>query len=190
MTDQPPVAGQPMTEAQAAFLAAQAGQQAAAESADIQAAAAATAAQMTDRGPLLPAEEQMDALMAQLKAQSDMIAALSSKVGVVQRQMEEAQAASGGPLAVRYAQAAVDKLTAHAAQWPAHDFSQAQGAAGTLLEAAQSAVKGEPAAPGALHSAATVITRLARKLPHVDWSAVIDDVELAVEEGAKLLAVA
>ena len=185
-----PTAGQPLTDEQAAFLRAEAARQAADESAGITGATADVASQMTERGPLLPAEEQMDALMAQLKAQSEMIASLTSKVGVVQRQMEEAQAASGGPLAIRYAQAAVDKLAAYGAQWPAHDLSAARTAADNLLSAAQAAVKGDAQSPGALHAAASAISRITRKLPHIDWSAVIDDIELAVEEGAKLLAVA
>jgi hypothetical protein len=186
-------AGTPLSPEQQVFLAAQAAQKAAAEAAGVTQAAADTASQMTERGPLLPAEEKIDALMAQLKAQSDLISSLQSQVGTVQLQMEQAQAATGGPLAVRYAQGAAEKIAALAVQWPAHDLAVAADAAGKLVETATAAAKGtvrpgDPSAHAALTAAAGAIRRVLGRLPHVDTSAIIDDVELAAEEGVRLLA--
>lgn len=195
MSDTTPesTAGAALTPEQSAFLQAQQAQQAAAEAAGVSQAAADTAAQMTQRGPLLPAESEIDALMAQIKAQSEAIAALTSQVGTVQQQMADAQAATGGPLAVRYAQGAADKLGALATQWPAHDLKAATDAAGTLVETASAAAKGnvkpgDSSARAAILSATGVIGRVLRKHPHIDTSAILDDLELAAEEGAKLLA--
>lgn len=189
MSTDPGVAGGYLSAESAAQLEQAQTQQAAAESAGITQTAAQTAAQITERGPLLPAESDIEALMAALRAQSDQIAALSKQVGVMQAQTEQAQAASGGPLTVRYAQAAVDKLAAHSAQWPAHDLSAAAAAAGDMLAAAQSVVKGNAAAAPVLQSAESAIRRLAGRLPHIDWSAILDDVATAAEEGLKLAAV-
>lgn len=185
-------AGTPLTPEQAAILRAEQAAQAAAAAAGVTQAAADSAAQMTERGPLLPAETEIDALMAQIKAQSEAIAQLTSQVGVVQKQMTDAQAATGGPLAVRYAQGAADKLSALATQWPGHDLSAAADAASKLVATASGAAKGavkpgDTAAHATLTSAASAISRILRKLPHVDTSAILDDVELAAEEGAKLL---
>jgi hypothetical protein len=187
------MAGQPLTPEQEAFLRAQQAQQAAEQGTPIAAAQAETAGQMTERGPLLPAESQVDELMAALKAQSDKLEAMQAQLGTVQKQMEESQAAQGGPLVVRYAQGAADKLEATAAQWPAHAakgdlLDQAREAAGTLVTAAKQIVKGDPTAAGAITKATPVITRLARKLPHVDWSAVLDDVEAVADEAGKFAA--
>jgi hypothetical protein len=186
-------AGSALTPEQSAFLEATTAQQAAAQAAGVSEAAASTAAQMTDRGPLLPAEETIDQLMAQIKAQSDAIAALTSQVGTVQAQMADAQTATGGPLAVRYAKGAADKITALATQWPAHDLSAAADAATKLVDTATAAAKGsvkpgDSSARATFTAATGVIGRTLRKLPHVDSSAILDDLELAAEEGAKLLA--
>lgn len=189
MTEQQPVAGQPLTAEQAEFLRAQQAQQAASESAGISQAQADSAAAMTERGPLLPAEVMMEELMAQLKAQSAQIEAMSAALGSVQKQMEEAQVAAGGPLTVRYAEAARDKLAALDVQWPQHEFTAAHAAADQLVAAAKDAVKGQSQG-GVFDAASLVIRRLDRRLPHIDFSAIIDDVELAVEEGLKLTAAA
>lgn len=176
-----------LTPEQAAYLANQQSEQAAASSAGITADSAAVADQMTERGPLLPAEVGIDALMAQLKQQSDMLAAMQSQIGVLQKQQEDANLQSGGPLPVRYAQGAADKIGAAVAQWPAHaeELRAAADAAGALLEHAGASTKGT--APGApMQQAQSVIGRVFSKLPHVDASAILDDVAAAVEEAFKL----
>ena len=202
MTDAQFTAGQPLTPEQEAFLRAQTAQQAAAESAEISQVVGQSQETIAagSRGPLLPAEEQIDALMAQLRAQSEHLAAMESKISTVQRQMEEAQAATGGPLTVRYAQGAADKLDALAVQYPNHPlgvkhFDPAKEAATSLLGAAKAVVKGGGPVADVEKAAAAVekfITRTHRRLGgvHIDWSAILDDVELAVEEAAKLAAVA
>lgn len=201
MTDPQFTAGQPLTPEQAAFLTAQAAQQAAAESAEIDQAQAQTQGVIAagQRGPLLPAESQIDELMAQLRAQSEQLAAMGAALGSVQRQMEEAQAATGGPLTVRYAQGAADKLEALGHQYPNHPlglkhFDPAKAAASALVDASKLVVKGTGPVADVEKAAADVqkfISRTHRRLggSHIDWSAILDDVELAVEEAAKLAAV-
>lgn len=191
MTDPgaPLLGSQQLSAEQAAQLAADAQARAAAESAVITTTAADSAAQMTERGPLLPAETDIENLMALLRQQSDALASLQKQVGVMAKQTEEAQMAAGGPLTVRYAQAVADKLAAHAAAWPDHDFSGAIAAAGSLVDAAQAVVRGDTSVGGRMQAAESTVRRLLARLPHVDVSAVLDDVALAVEEGLKLAAV-
>lgn len=201
MTDQQFTAGQPLTEEQAAFLRAQQAQQAAAESAEISQVVGQShdAIASGERGPLLPAETQIDAMMAQIKAQSEQLEAMGAALGSVQRQMAEAQAATGGPLTVRYAQGAADKLAAMAVQYPNHPlglkhFDPAHEAAASLVDASKAVVKGGGPVADVEKAAAAVekfISRTHKRLGgvHIDWSAILDDVELAVEEAAKLAAV-
>lgn len=202
MTDTSFTAGTPLTPEQEAFLLARQAQQAAAESDEITQVPAQTQSVIAsgERGPLLPAESQIDELMAQLKAQSEQLASMGAALSSVQRQMEEAQAATGGPLTVRYAQGAMDKLAALAVQYPNHPlgarhFDPAQEAAGTLLDASKAVVKGSGPVADVEKAAAAVekfISRTHRRLGgvHIDWSAILDDVELAAEEAAKLVAAA
>lgn len=177
-----------LTQEQADYLAAQQAAQASASSASVVNDAATVADQITstERGPLLPAEAGIDDLMAQIKAQSEALAAMQSQIGVLQKQQEEANAASGGPLTVRYAQGAADKIAAATAQWPAHDLSVAAAAAGDVLDAANAAVKGDGSVGPKLQVAQSAITRVFSKLPHIDSSAILDDLGAAVEEALKL----
>lgn len=177
-----------LTDEQRAYLAAQQSAQAAASSASITTDSAAVADQMTERGPLLPAEVGIDQVMAQLKQYSDLVQSMQGQIAVLQKQQEEASAAAGGPLTIRYAQGAADKITALAAQWPAHDLSVVATAAADVVDAAQAAVKGDGTVGPKLAVAESAIRRVFSKLPHVDSSAILDDVTLAVEEAHKLLA--
>lgn len=194
--EQPPVAGDELTDEQKAFLTAQAAQQAAASPSPA-ADAAASMGQMVGRGPELPAETAMDKLMAALKAQSDQIAQLQAQVGVMQKQAEENQAAAGGPMTVRYADGAVAKLQAMKAQHPdvpQGHFDAAIAAAESLATAARAVVKtGASDVAKDVETAAAGITKFIGKSrrasgKHIDFSAIADDVELAVEEALKLVA--
>jgi hypothetical protein len=199
---EPTVAGQPLTDEQRAFLLAQQAQQAA-SSPSPAAAQAGIASQLAagERGPLLPAEAAIEAEMARLRAQSEQMAALLATQGAalssMQKQMEEAQAATGGPLAVRYATGVADKLKALADQWPNHPlgrahFDQAHAAAADLADAAQAVVKGTGPV-SAVHDAVAAIERFVTRIhprqggQPLDWSAIRDDLELAAEEAAKLV---
>jgi len=194
--DQPP-AGEELTDEQKAFLLAQQAQQAA-TSPSPAADTAASMGQMTGRGPELPAESAMDQLMAALRAQSAQIEALQAQVGVMQKQSEEAQAATGGPLTIRYADGAVAKLQALKAQHPdvpQGHFDAVIKAAESLAEGARALVKtGAPAVIKDVEGPAAAIgkfmTRTHWKLSgkHIDFSAIADDVETAVEEALKLVA--
>ena len=177
-----------LTQEQADYLAAQQAAQASASSAGVVGDAATVADQITstERGPLLPAEANIDALMEQIKAQSDALERMQSQIGVLQKQAEDANVASGGPLTVRYAQGAADKISTLAAQWPAHDFGTAATAAADVLDAAQAAVKGDGSVGPKLQVAQSAIGRVFSKLPHIDSSALLDDVAAAVEEALKL----
>jgi hypothetical protein len=136
--------------------------------------------------------------MAALRAQSEQIAAMQAQMGHVQRQMEEAQAASGGPLTIRYAQGASDKLDALAAQYPNFELGRAhfdppREAAARLVDAAKAVVKSGGATTDVDKAVADIerfVKRTHRRLggTHIDWSAILDDVELAAEEAAKLVA--
>lgn len=153
---------------------------------------------MIGRGPELPAETAMDKLMAALKAQSEQIATLQAQVGVMQKQAEESQAAAGGPLTVRYADAAVAKLQALKAQHPdvpQGHFDSAITAAQGLAQAARAVVKtGASDVAKNVESAAADIGKFIGKThwrasgKFIDFSAIADDIEVAVEEALKLVA--
>lgn len=184
-----------LTDEQRAFLLAQTARQAA-ESPNPAGAAADSASQMTQRGPLLPAEEAIDRMMALLKAQSDQIEALQAQVGVMAKQSAEALAAHGGPMVTRYAKGAQDKITAHVAanpDVPQGHFVPLQEFAGQLWDAAEAMAKGNGALAD-VEKAAGAVTRFINRThvklsgKHIDWSTVIDDVETVVDEAIKLAA--
>lgn len=189
-----PVAGQPLSAEGAALLeqeqlAANATQPSPA--ADQAATAAAIAA--AQRGPVLPAETELDAFMAQVKAD---YARVSAELEALKSQQAAALVAGGGPLAVRYAQGAADKVAAlvaaHPDAPPGH-FAAAVTAAETLAAEAQKLVKSGGSA-GVLQSAGAALEKFAVRThwrtwgKHIDWSAILDDTETAVEEGLKLAA--
>jgi hypothetical protein len=157
---------------------------------------AATAAQMTQRGPALPAESDMDKLMAALKEQSEQIAALQGQVGVMQKQADERALATGGPPVVRYAQAAAAKLAATAVAHPdlgPDHFAVPLAAAEQLLTAA-TALSKDGSDPAGVETAAGKLRRWLDVTHHrtsgkyIDMSALRDDIETAVDEAAKLAA--
>lgn len=177
-----------LTPEQAEYLRAQQAAQAVQGSAGITSDSATVADQMTERGPLLPAEIGIEQVMEQFRQYSDLVQSMQGQINVLQRQQEEAQAAAGGPLTIRYAQGAADKISAYAAQWPAHDLSVAATAAADVLDAAKAVVKGDSSVVPKLTVAQAAIGRVFGKLPHVDSSAILDDVAQAVDEAHKLLA--
>lgn len=184
-----------LTDEQKAFLLAQQAQQAAASPSPA-AQQAATVAQMNERGPALPAESEMDKVMALLKAQADQISALTSQVGVMQKQADEATAASGGPPVIRYAQAVADKVDALKAAHPdlgKDHFDVPAQAAGDLVTAATTLSK-EGGSSQPVEAAAGTLERWLTKThwrtgrKFIDFSAVLDDVGTAVDEALKLAA--
>lgn len=201
MTDQndpgAPEAGAPLSDAQKAFLAQKAAQHAAAGQPSAAADQAATAARMTERGPLLPAEQQADELMAMLRAQADQIAALTQRVGVMQKASEERDVAEGGPPVVRYAQAAADKLAATQVAHPdlgkAH-FARPLELVGQLVDAATALHKDGGGTDDVEKAAASLrrwmdVTHAREGRKHVEsFAAIRDDLETALDEALKLAA--
>ena len=156
---------------------------------------AATNAQMTDRGPLLPAEEEIEKLMAAFRQQADQISKLQGQLGTMQQQQDAALASQGGPLATRYATAVADKVQATIAAHPdapADHFAPLVEAASALKEHAGTIVKGTNVMSD-LEAAAGKVTKFIDKThvkawgKSIDWSALADDVEAAVVEAAKLV---
>ncbi len=202
MTEQPGTGGglAPDSPQAQAAVRAQLAENAGTVAGDDTAAAAATQAQIagTQRGPLLPAEQQIDELMAMFRQQSEQMAALLAKQGDQDKQMAalrgQLAAAQGEPLPVRYAQAAVDKLTAHQAANPVlgkDHFGPVVELGTHLLEAAGLVVNG--GAPDELLKTASAVERwLTRTHPrkaggvHLDFSSVLDDVENAVEAAQEM----
>lgn len=189
------VAGQPLSAEGAALLAEQ---QAAANAtqpspaADQAATAAAIAA--AQRGPELPAESAIDKFMAEIKADYARVAA---ELEALKAQQQAALVAGGGPMAVRYAQGAADKVAAlvaaHPDAPPGH-FTAAVDAAAALADQAAQLVKGSGGSVSALQAAGAALERFATRThwrtwgKHIDWSAILGDVETAVDEGLKLAA--
>ena len=200
MSEQPEgaeYAGGPLTDEQQAFLTARQAQQAVASpSPAADAATAAAVMQAAPSGPELPAESAMDQMMELIKAQSEQLESLRSQVGVMQKQAEERSAAEGGPLVVRYAQGAADKLAALAVQHPDIEkghFDVPLDLAAKLTDAAKLLSKdGDSAAD--VESAASGLDRWLTRThwrksgKFIDFSAVADDVDTALEEAQKLAA--
>lgn len=154
---------------------------------------AATAAAMTERGPELPAESEMDAFMARMQAQFDDMAAT---IADLKSQQASALRSQGEPYATRYATGAADKIAALAVAHPdapQGHFAGVLDAAQRLAGEAAAIVKGTGTLP-ALEQAAAEVVRFATRghgrawNKHVDWSAILDDVETAVEEAQKIAA--
>ena len=194
MSDQDQGAG--LSDAQKAFLA----QSAAAHAVETPSPAAdqaAAAAAMTERGPALPAESEMDQLMDALRRQSDQIAALQKQVGVMQKQADDAAVAAGGPPVIRYAQAAADKLAATAVAHPdlGPDYFAVPLAQADELIAAATAMHKNGGDSGGLEQAAgrlrrwLEVTHPRQGRKHVEqFAALRDDLETAVDEALKLAA--
>jgi hypothetical protein len=186
----------PPLSAEAAALAAQELGRHAAAAPSPAADQAASAAQMTERGPTLPAENDIEAFMATVKAQ---MADMQAQLQLYKQQALEAQAAAGTPMVVRYAEGARDKVTAMAAAHPdapQHHFKPAVAAATALADAASSLHNGAGATIDDVRDAAAKVETFATRThwrtwgKHVDWSAILGDVEETVEAGVKLAAAA
>lgn len=157
---------------------------------------AASAAAMTDRGPALPAEADMEKFMADVKAQ---MADMQAQMAVYKQQVLEAQSAAGVPLVVRYSEGARDKVVALAAAHPdapQHHFRPAIDASAALADAAAGLHAGTGKTVDDVKEAAAAVEKFATRThwrtwgKHVDWSAILGDVEETVEAGVKLAAAA
>lgn len=191
MTDKTTPDGELSPEA-AQLLAEQTAAQVAASptTADVQ---AETAAAITDRGPTLPAEADIDAFMEDMRAK---FASMSAELESLKAQQAAALVADGGPLVTRYAQGAADKVAALVTSHPdapRDHFAPAVAAAAELADAAGKLAKGSgPAA--AVEAAAGKLTRFLGRThwrewgKHIDFSAIADDAETAVDEALKLAA--
>lgn len=184
---------QPLTDEQAAALAAEAEAQAAASpSAAADQAATAAAMAGAERGPQLPAETEIDDFMAQMRAQ---FADMTAQINALKAQQLAALAAQGTPHVVRYAEGARDKIAALVAQHPdapRGHFDAVAAAAGQLYDEAGKLAAGNGAI-SALEKAGAAVVKFAERghgkawPKHIDWSAIASDVEDAIEAAAKLV---
>jgi hypothetical protein len=162
------------------------------------AAAAGVNAQLTERGPALPAESEYDALMDMLRKQAEQIQALSGQVGNLKKAADEKAAETGGPPVLRYAQAVADRLAATAVAHPdlgADHFAHPLAAAEQLIAQARQLHTGEVSDPAGVHNAAARLERwITRTHPrtsakHVETlSTVADDLEQVRDEADKVAA--
>jgi hypothetical protein len=156
---------------------------------------AATAAAMTERGPTLPMEEQIEQYMETMKAQ---LADMATQISVLKKQQADTVAGQGTPMVVRYAQGAADKIAALAVAHPdapQHHFGPLKAAAGKLAEEAQKLNDGSGSL-AALKDVTGAVEKFAARThwktwgKHIDFSMILSDVEDAIEAGEKLAAVA
>jgi hypothetical protein len=208
MTNQPPGGSQPPQGDQPSYTPEQY-QQAAADLAAQEAPSpaaeqAATAVQMTERGPTLPAEDRIEAEMAKLRqAYEDLVAKVGEQgaaLAAAQKQLADAQAAKGGPPVLTYAKSIADMVDRHVVGVYGNDggkFDPVVAHAGELVDAAQAAVdgKGGKDAVSKVHDLAARIEKFAARFNHkgqhghgVDWSAILDEVAIVAEEALKLAA--
>lgn len=195
MTQPKPDDGAPLSAEAAALLADQVGRHAA-DNPGVAPEQAAAAAAMTERGPALPAEADIEEFMATVKAQ---MADMQAQMAVYKQQVLEAQSAAGVPMVVRYSEAAKDKIVALAAAHPdapQHHFKPAIDAAAALADAATGLHAGTGKTVDDVKAAAAAVEKFATRThwrtwgKHVDWSAILGDVEETVEAGVKLAAAA
>lgn len=154
---------------------------------------AATAAAITDRGPALPAESDMDAFMAAARAQ---LADMAAQIELLKSQQAEALRANGEPYVTRYATGAADKIGALVAAHPDAPVGHFAGvlAAVTKLAGGASAIAKGTGTLAELEQAAGDVIRFAERgharawNKHIDWSAIVGDVETAVDEARKIAA--
>lgn len=138
-----------------------------------------------ERGPELPAESAMDEFMARMAKE---FAGMKAELAALKAQQSAALAAQGGPLPARYATAVADKVAAIIAQHPdcpdGHFKPLLEAAA--KLQAAGSEADGNGNAT-AIEKAGTAITKFTTRThakawgKSIDFSALLDDVEAALE---------
>jgi hypothetical protein len=185
--------------AEAAAKAAQAPAASQAQAPPLDATAAGDAgpqlSQMTDRGPLLPAEQAISELFEQLKAQSEQIAALQGQVVKAQQFAQAARQLAGPPAVVTYANGIAAKLASHRdanPDLPRGHFDDAIGHAEELAQHAATLGDGDLSVAGRLEGLASKVgrfvtrTHLRRTNKHLDMSAIVDELESVLEEVDKL----
>jgi hypothetical protein len=157
--------------------------------------AAAGAMAGSERGPALPAEAEVEAFMAQMQAQMN---DMKAQMAILRQQAAEAQAAQGTPMVMRYAQGAADKVTALVAAHPdapQGHFAPLVIASKTLAGEAEKLFDGSGSLT-AVNSAVASVEKFATRThwktwgKHIDWSAILDDLEETAEAGAKIAAAA
>lgn len=138
-----------------------------------------------ERGPELPAESAMDEFMARMAKE---FAGMRAELTALKAQQSAALAAQGGPLPARYATAVADKVAAIAAahpDGPAGHFKPLLDAA-ARLQAAGNEADGH-GNPAELEKAGAAISKFVSRThakawgKSIDFSALLDDVEAALE---------
>lgn len=144
----------------------------------------------------LPHEDTMNALMKQVQDLSEQMAWMQEQRA---RERQAAIAAMGEPILERYARGLRDKLKAHADANPGlgpDHLRQVIADADELLKQASLAIARGANDLGAVHSAASRVDRFLSKthvrtaaahLRHIDLSSVAYDLEMVVEEAARLV---
>lgn len=153
--------------------------------------------QMTDRGPLLPAEQAISELFERLKAQSEQIAALQGQVVKAQQFAQAARQLAGPPAIVTYANGIAAKLASHRdanPDLPRGHFDDAIAQAQELAKHAATAGDGDTSVLGRLEGLASKVgrfvtrTHLRQTNKHLDMSAIVDELESVLDEADKLTA--
>lgn len=164
-----------------------------------QAAAAGAQAGVTPNDGTLPHELQVEQEFARLRAQNeDMMARLAAMERERRLERQAHIAALGEPILERYAAGVRDKMRTHAVMHPAlghAHFGRALEASSALYEEAHRAIQsGGNDLAGVVQRAKEVERFVTRTHPrtvpgnahHVDFSSVLYDLELMLEEAARL----
>jgi len=171
-----------------------------------QAAGADTGPQLeqmsTDRPEPLPAEAEHDRLMAEFKAMSERLAAMEGQLGQVKADYAAAAAKLGPPEVATYGKNILDKLVSYRnanPDLPPGHFDRVIAQAGPLAEASQNVIDGKrhvSDVTGQVQDTVDAVEHfVTRTHPRksgkpLDFSALLTDLELALEAAAKINQVA
>lgn len=155
-----------------------------------------------DRPAPLPAEADQDALMAEFKRMSERLASMENELASTRKGYAAAVAALGPPEIAVYVKGIYDKLVSFRNAHPdlQGHFDGVIEKARPLADAAQAVIEGDqskvPDLARDLDDVAAAVERFATRThgrlsnKPLDFSALLSDVEYAVEAAAKLAAVA
>lgn len=152
-------------------------------------------AQMTDRGPLLPAEEAISQLFEQLKAAQEQMAAMGDRLVRAEQQAQAARQLAGPPAIATYADGIAAKLAGHRdanPDLPRGHFDDVIAHATELAQHAKTLADGDASSANRLEGLAEKVgrfvtrTHLRKTGKQLDMSAVLDELEAVLEEADKL----
>lgn len=150
---------------------------------------------LSKAAPRLPAEDVMDELMRQQREFADQLAGMRKQLDTAQRDAAAVRSLTGPPLVTTYADGVAAKMRSHAAanpDVPPGHFDQVIGQAEELAKSARALAEGTAEAGDKIGGLAGKVERFLTRThqvtsgKHLDFSAVLSELELVLHEAEQL----